>query len=276
MDQDNVNRVVETVVPLVSTYGLRILGAILILIAGRIAAGLLGRAVGKGMEKAKADPSLRGFIVALVKIGVIAFAVVAALSKFGVETTSFVAVLGAAGLAVGLALQGSLSNFAAGVMLLIFKPFRVGDLVKTAGHLGVVQDIGIFVTVMNTLDNQKIIVPNSMITGDVINNVNGNGIRRVDLTAGISYRDDMEKAKRICREVCEQHPHVLSDPAPQVEVSEMADSSVDLVVRPWCKGEHYWDVYFGVTTAIKAQFDAQGVTIPFPQRDVHLFQEASA
>jgi len=196
------------------------------------------------------------------------FAVIAALAKFGVETTSFVAVLGAAGFAIGFALQGSLSNFAAGIMILIFKPIKVGDLVEAAGYLGVIADIGLFVTVMNTLDNQKVIIPNGKLTSDVINNVNGNGLRRVDMKAGISYGDDMNLAKKLCLEILEKHPNVLAEPAPQVAVAEMADSSVNLIVRPWCHPDHYWDVHFDVTQGIKEAFDANGITIPFPQREV--------
>jgi len=232
--------------------------------------------VRKALEKAKADQALIGFSSSLVSIAVMAFAVIAALAKFGIQTTSFIAVLGAAGLAVGLALQGSLSNFASGVMILIFRPIRVGDLVEAGGYLGKIADVGIFVTTMNTLDNQKVIIPNSVITGNVINNVNGNGTRRVDMIAGISYGDDMSKAKRILEGILESHPKVLKDPAPTVAVKELGDSSVNFVVRPWVKAEDYWTVWFDVTQATKEEFDKQGVSIPFPQRDVHLFRQPGA
>jgi small conductance mechanosensitive channel len=276
MNQDTIEQAVDSAIPVVTTYGMQIIGAIIILILGRIVAGILAKLVSKALDRAKTDPSLRGFLVSLVKIGVMVFAVVAALAKFGIQTTSFIAVLGAAGLAIGLALQGSLANFASGVMILVFRPFRVGDLIEVAGKLGIVTDISIFVTTINSLDHKKIIIPNGSITSDVIVNVNGNGIRRVDLTAGISYSDDMEKAKQICMDILTSHPKVLQDPEPTVAVFEMADSSVNLVVRPWCQGDDYWNVWFEVTQAIKDRFDEAGVSIPFPQRDVHLFQEKAA
>ncbi len=275
MNEENIQGILDTLIPSITTYGLRILGAILILIIGRIISGLLGRVVGRALIRGNVDVSLRGFLISLTRIAVMAFAVVASLAKFGVETTSFVAVLGAAGFAVGFALQGSLGNFASGVMILIFKPIKVGDLVEIAGYLGIVDEIGLFVTIIITPDNQKVIVPNGKITSDVINNVNGMGTRRVDMSAGISYSDDIEKAKSICMAVMAKNEKVLADPAPYVGVSEMGDSSVNLAVRPWCKGEDYWMVHFEITQGIKEAFDAAGVVIPFPQRDVHLFETKS-
>ncbi len=272
MNEENIQGILDTLIPSITTYGLRILGAILILIIGRIISGLLGRVVGRALIRGNVDVSLRGFLISLTRIAVMAFAVVASLAKFGVETTSFVAVLGAAGFAVGFALQGSLGNFASGVMILIFKPIKVGDLVEIAGYLGIVDEIGLFVTIIITPDNQKVIVPNGKITSDVINNVNGMGTRRVDMSAGISYSDDIEKAKSICMAVMAKNEKVLADPAPYVGVSEMGDSSVNLAVRPWCKGEDYWMVHFEITQGIKEAFDAAGVVIPFPQRDVHLYE----
>ena len=272
MNQETVQQAMDSAVPFVTTYGMRIIGAVLILIVGRIVSNILGSRVKKALIRAKVETSLIGFLVSLTKIAVVVFSVIAALSKFGVETTSFVAVLGAVGFAIGFALQGSLSNFAAGVMILVFKPIKVGDLVETSGYLGIVDDIGLFVTVMNTLDNRRIIIPNGKLTSDVINNVNANGLRRVDMKAGISYGDDMNLAKRLCMEVLEKHPHVLAEPAPAVAISEMGDSSVNLVVRPWVHPDYYWDVHFDVTQGIKEAFDANGITIPFPQQDVHLHQ----
>lgn len=273
MDQEPIKSSLETIIPLITSYGMQVLGAIIILILGKIASSLGAKLVRKGMKKAKADPALTGFLSAGVSIAIMAFAIIAALAKFGIQTTSFIAVLGAAGFAIGMALQGSLGNFASGVMLLIFKPIRIGDLVETSGYLGIIQEIGIFVTTMNTLDNKRIIIPNGAITSNVINNVNGNGTRRVDMTAGISYGDDMEKAKGILQGILESHPKVLSDPAPTVAVSELGDSSVNFVVRPWVNSGDYWTVWFEVTQRIKEEFDGKGVSIPFPQRDVHLFQE---
>ena len=272
MNQETIQQAMDSAIPLVTTYGMRIIGAVLILIIGRIVSNLLGSLVGKALKKAKLESSLVGFLVSLTKIAVIVFSVIAALAKFGVETTSFVAVLGAVGFAVGFALQGSLGNFAAGVMILLFKPIKVGDLVETSGYLGTISEIGLFVTIMNTLDNRRIIIPNGKLTSDVINNVNANGLRRVDMTAGISYDDDMNLAKRLCLEVLEKHPHVLKEPAPAVAISEMGDSSVNLVVRPWTHPDYYWDVHFDVTQGIKEAFDANGISIPFPQQDVHMHQ----
>jgi small conductance mechanosensitive channel len=213
--------------------------------------------------------------VSLVKTGIMVFAVIAALNKFGVQTTSFVAVIGAAGLAVGLALQGSLSNFAAGVLILVFKPFRIDDAIEAGGATGKVADIGIFTTTINTFDNKKVIVPNAAITSGTITNINAYETRRVDLTAGIGYGDDIGKAKQVLTDILANHPKVLQDPAPNVQLLELADSSVNFIVRPWVKTEDYWTVYFDVMRSIKEQFDANGISIPFPQRDVHLHQVSS-
>lgn len=273
MDAETIQKGLDVIIPFVTQYGMQVLGAIIILVLGKFASRLGSRLTRKALERGKVDAAVVGFTSSMVGIAIMAFAVLAALAKFGIQTTSFIAVLGAAGLAVGLALQGSLSNFASGVMILIFRPIRVGDLVETGGYLGKIADVGIFVTTMNTLDNQKVIIPNSVITGNVINNVNGNGTRRVDMVAGISYGDDMTKAKRILEGILAAHPKVLKDPEPTVAVKELGDSSVNLVVRPWVNADDYWTVWFDVTQSTKEEFDKQGVSIPFPQRDVHLFQQ---
>ena len=276
MDTRAVESILQSLVPAITTYGLRIIGAAAILLAGKIAARLASRLVRTALVRAKSDPALVGFARNLSYYAVLTFAVVAALSSFGIQTASFVAVLGAAGLAVGLALQGSLSNFAAGVLILVFRPFRIGDLVEVSGHKGTVQEIGIFTTTLHSLDNQKIIVPNSDIMGTTIVNVNANPIRRVDLTAGIAYHDDIGRARDVLRGLLEGHPKVLDDPPPTVEVAELGDSSVNFVVRPWVKTEDYWDVYFELTRSIKEAFDRAGISIPFPQRDVHLYPSGGA
>jgi len=267
---DLLEKMFENIVTNFTEYGFKIIGGILILIIGKIVAGFCSRIVRNVMTRAKVDPAVAGFTAQLVKYAVLVFAVVAALSKFGIEATQFIAVMAAAGLAVGLALQGSLSNFASGFLLLIFQPFKAGDLVTVAGSTGIVREIGIFTTTLNSPDNKRIIVPNSSVTGDTIINLTTNDTRRVDLTAGISYGDDMREAKQVLMNMLKNHPKVLDDPAPTVEVVELADSSVNLVVRPWCRPEDYWDVYFGVTQAIKESLDAAGISIPFPQQDVHL------
>jgi small conductance mechanosensitive channel len=258
---------------IVSAYGLKVIGAILVLVIGRAVAGILRRATRRGLERAEIDKTLIPFITGLVYTLAMVFVGVAVLGLFGIPTASFIAVLGAAGLAVGLAMQGTLSNFAAGVMLLIFRPFRVGDLVEVAGTLGVVREIGIFATQLDTLDHVRVIISNGTVYGDKISNYTANEIRRVDLTVGVSYGDDLEKAKQTILAVVNGHEKVLRDPAPQVEVVEMADSSVNFVVRPWCATDDYWRVYFDVTQSCKEQLEAAGCSIPFPQRDVHLFPQ---
>jgi small conductance mechanosensitive channel len=258
---------------LVTAYGLKVIGAILVLIVGRAVARWARRATIRGLERGGMDATLIPFVSGLVYTLAMVFVVIAVLGLFGIPTASFVAVLGAAGLAVGLAMQGTLSNFAAGVMLLVFRPFRVGDLVEVAGTLGVVKEIGIFATQLNSVNNIRIIVSNSSVYGDKISNYTANEVRRVDLTVGVSYGDDLDLAKQTILGVVTSHEKVLEDPAPQVEVAEMADSSVNFVVRPWCATGDYWRVHFDVTQRCKEQLEAAGCSIPFPQRDVHLFPQ---
>jgi len=272
MNEQSIKDFIEAAIPIITDYGMRVIGAVVILILGKIVAKLSEKAARAALTKGKVDQSLVGFLGHMVNYAILTFALIAALGKFGVETTSFIAVLGAAGLAVGLALQGSLSNFAAGVLILIFRPFSVNDLIEGGGHLGTVKEIGIFTTTLSSLDNRKIIIPNSVLTGGSIVNLTGNDTRRVDMTAGISYKDDIGKARDVILGICSEHPLVLKEPAPQVEVVAMADSSVNLVVRPWCKTDDYWGVYFDVMRSTKEGLERAGITIPFPQRDVHLFQ----
>jgi small conductance mechanosensitive channel len=264
--------VVETVQTLAVEYGMKILGALAILIVGIWIARQLKKLLIKLMERSKVDPTLISFVASLSYVVMQVFVIVAALEKLNIKTTSFVAILGAAGLAVGLALQGSLSNFAAGVLMIIFKPFKVNDLIDAGGVLGTVREIGIFTTVIDTLDNRKTIVPNSKLTADNITNYSANSTRRVDLVAGISYSDDIDKARAAIQSALAEVDGILESPAPDILVSEMADSSVNFSVRPWCRPVDYWGVYFGVTEAIKKRFDAEGISIPFPQRDVHLYE----
>lgn len=275
MENIDVNQLTQQVVEIVSTYGLQIVAAIAILIAGRIAARILAVAARKGMKRADMDENLVGFVSGLIYYGVLVSTFIAVLGKLGVQTAQFVAVIGAAGLAVGLALQGSLSNFASGVLLLIFRPFRKGDYVEAGGTAGSVQEISVFTTILHTPDNKKVIVPNSQITGGVITNYSATGTRRVDLVAGISYGDDIPKAKEVLRRIVESHASVLQEPAPVIEVGELADSSVNLLVRPWVNSADYWRVYWDLTEAIKMEFDKEGISIPFPQRDVHLYQKSA-
>ncbi len=253
-------------------WGMKIVAALLVLIIGMFVAKLIKKGIIKLMERAKVDHTLIGFVASLAHVGLQAFVVIAALEKLNVKTASFIAVLGAAGLAIGLALQGSLANFASGVLMIIFKPFRVNDVIDAGGVLGTVKEIGIFTTHVDTLDNKKTIVPNAKLMSDNITNYSANNTRRVDLAAGISYSDDIDKARAAIEEVIKEIPGILETPPPDILVSEMADSSVNFAVRPWCHPNDYWGVYFGVTEGIKKKFDALGICIPFPQRDVHIYE----
>lgn len=263
---------IEKVQTMGMEYGAKILGAIIVLIIGMWLAKMIKQGIVKLMEKRNVDATLISFTSSLLYMALKIFVIVAALEKLDIKTTSFIAILGAAGLAVGLALQGSLANFAAGVLMIIFKPFKVGDFVEAGGTMGSVQEISIFTTILNTPDNKKVIVPNGGVMGGNITNFNANGTRRVDLVAGIGYGDDIDKAKSVIEGILAADERILKDPAPTVAVVEMADSSVNIVVRPWTTGANYWGVYFDTTETIKKRFDEEGISIPFPQRDVHLYE----
>ena len=260
----------EQIVELMSSWGLQVIGAIAVLIVGRWAAGFIRKNVQRALERARTDASLVLFVSSLVYYLVLTVVVIAVLNLFGIETTSLIAVLGAAGLAVGLALQGTLSNFAAGVMLLIFRPFRIGDFVDTAGIAGTVQEIGIFVTILNTPDNVKMIVPNSEIGSGIIKNFSANDQRRNDLVIGISYDDDIGVAVRTIEKVLKSEGRVRSEPEAVVVVGELGDSSVNLLVRPWCDASDYWPLRWDLTRKLKEELEKAGCSIPYPQRDVHL------
>jgi len=251
------------------TYGWKIIGAILILIGGRIVAGIVRGAVGKAMRRTKTDEAVIKFVGGLVYYLVQIVAVLAALNVVDIETASLVAVLGAAGFAIGFALQGSLANFAAGVMLLVFRPYHIGDYVEVAGVAGTVREIGILTTRLTTPDNIRIMVPNGKVFGDTIKNITAEDTRRVDLLIGIGYGSSIDSAVKIMSGLIEADARVLKDPAPQIAVAELADSSVNLVVRPWVKKEDYWGVKFDLTREIKLAFDREGIEIPFPQMTLH-------
>jgi small conductance mechanosensitive channel len=254
-------------------YGFNVLAALLIFIIGRFVASILSKIIERIVEKSSKDVTLSKFVKHISYIGLLILVIIAAVSKLGVQTASLVAVIGAAGLAVGLALQGSLANFAAGILLIIFKPFKIGDLVEMAGVLGTVKEIHIFCSTVNTLDNRRIVVPNAKITGDNIVNLSDINMRRIDLVFGISYGDDMREAKNALQRVVSSDPRILKEPEPTIAVSELADSSVNLVCRPWVKPEDYWGVYFDVVEKGKLELEKSGITIPFPQRDVHMYAE---
>jgi small conductance mechanosensitive channel len=259
-----------TLVVFVTTYGLKVIGAIIILVVGLVVARLARRFVTKVMKKAEREQALISFAGSFTYILILTFAVLAALAKFGIQTASFVAVLGAAGFAVGFALQGSLANFAAGILILVFRPYKVGDYIDAAGVAGTVQDIQVFNTVLATPDNVKIIVPNGKIYGDVIKNISAFDTRRVDFVFGIGYGSSIQQAHEIITAILNEESRILPEPAPQIAVSELADSSVNLVVRPWVKKEDYWGVKCDVTRRVKEAFDENGIEIPFPQTTVHM------
>ncbi len=257
---------------LIAVYGLNIVAAVAVLIVGRLAAKLVRSIIEKVMTRAKQEQTLISFVSHLSYAGLMAFVIVATLEQLGIETASFVMILGAAGLAIGLALQGSLSNFAAGVLMIIFKPFKVGDFIEAGGVSGVVEVIEIFTTQLKSPDNKQIIVPNAQMTGGNIINYSAKGTRRVDLVAGIGYGDDIDKARGVLQSIIDADDRILKDPEPTIAVSELGDSSVNFVVRPWTTVADYWGVYFSLTEAIKKQFDANGISIPFPQSDVHMYE----
>ncbi len=254
----------------ITTYGIKVIGAIIILIVGRIIAGIVRRMVSRLMEKSNVDSAVVSFTANLVYFLILVFAVLAALAKFGMQTASFVAILGAAGFAIGFALQGSLANFAAGVLILVLRPYKVGDYIDTAGTAGSVKEIQLFTTVLATPDNIKIMVPNGKLFGDVIKNFTGYDTRRIDLVVGIGYTSDIQKAYEIMMNLIKADSRILADPAPQIAVSELADSSVNFVVRPWSKKEDYWNIKFDLLRNIKEKFDENGIEIPFPQRTIHM------
>lgn len=272
MDQEQIDKLIE----FGTVYGLKIIAAILIFVIGRWIVKLVTKAVRRMMEKKEVDPALTSFISSLLYAVLLIIVVLAAISKLGIQTTSFIAILGAAGLAVGLAMQGSLSNFAAGVLIMLFRPFKIGDVIEAAGVLGVVEEIGIFVTEMKSPDNKKIIVPNGGIMAGNIINITAKDTRRCDMAFGIGYGDDIDKAQDVLMEMLVADERVLEDPAPMVVVKELGDSSVNFAVRPWVKKEDYWGVFFDMQKAVKQRFDKDGISIPFPQRDVHLFQESAS
>ena len=256
----------------VAEYGLQVIGALATLIIGIWIAKLLAKAFRRTLKKREVDETLTKFLVSLIRIGLITFVIISAAAQIGIQTASFVAIIGAAGLAIGFALQGSLSNLAAGVMLIIFKPVKVGDYIEGGGAAGSVEAVGIFITTLVTPDNKVVYIPNSTLTGGNITNYSAMDTRRVDMVFGIGYSDDIDKAKRAIEEVLKTDSRILKDPAPQIVVSELADSSVNFNVRPWVNTSDFWAVYFDTTENIKKKFDEQNISIPFPQRDVHTYQ----
>lgn len=262
---------VDTITNLLINTGV----AAIILIAGFWVAGRLKSWLKRFIVSKNIDPMLASFLSSIAHMLLLAFVIIAALSKLGVQTTSLVAIIGAAGLAVGLSLQSSLSNFASGVMIIAFHPFKVGDFVEAGGVSGVVEGMQIFATRMRTGDNKQIIVPNSKITGSTITNYSAKDTRRIDMVFSIGYEDDLKKARQVLQELVNNDDRVLDDPETVIAVSELGDSSVNFIVRPWVKSDDYWKVYWDFTEAVKLRFDQEGISIPYPQRDLHLHQVAA-
>ncbi len=251
-------------------FGINLITAALIFFIGKWVVGLVVKAIARMMQQGSIDATLERFICSLVRISLMVVVIIAAIGQLGVQTTSLLAVMGAAGLAVGLALQGSLSNFAAGVLIVLFRPYKVGDFVDAAGVMGVIEEVQILTTVMKTGDNKRIIVPNSQIMGSIITNYSANDTRRVDLTFGVSYDDDIDKVHKELRALVDADDRILKDPEVTIKVQALADSSVNFIVRPWVASGDYWGVYFDLTEKVKKRFDEVGISFPFPQQDVHL------
>lgn len=262
----------EKAIELTMMYAPKFLLALVVLFIGLRIIKIAVGALNKGMEKANTDLSLRKFLGSLLSVLLKVILIISVASMIGIATTSFVAILGAAGLAIGLALQGSLGNFAGGVLILFFKPFKVGDFIESQGHLGVVHSIQIFNTILKTPDNKRIIIPNGQVSGGSITNFSAEDQRRVDMTFGIGYQDDIVKAKEVLNNLINKDKRILKEPNPLVVVSALGDSSVNFTVRVWANSGDYWGIFFDMQEKVKLTFDKEGISIPFPQRDVHLYQ----
>ena len=255
--------------------GIKVATALAIFLIGKFLIRILVRGISRVMQKQGVDKTLETFICNLVRVSLMVVVVIAAIGAIGIQTTSFIAIFGAAGLAVGLALQGSLSNFASGVLIVLFRPYRVGDFIEAAGIAGSVEQVQILTTILKTGDNKQIIVPNSQIMDSIITNYSANDTRRVDMMVGVSYDDDLDKVRKTLEELLAADGRILAEPAPTIAVSALADSSVNFVVRPWVNAADYWGVMFEMTEAIKKRFDKEGISFPFPQQDVHLYKQGS-
>ena len=264
---------IEPIISKITHYGLKIVAAVLIVLIGFWLAKRIKGAFIKNLGSKGIDATLVRFFANLLHSAIVIFSIVAAISKLGIETTSFAAVVASAGLAIGLALQGSLSNFASGVLLIVFKPFKVGDTINVGGQTGVVVEVGILTTELTTLDNVKIVIPNSVIMNGAITNFTANSTRRIDLTIGVGYGDDLNKARQIILDLIKENELILADPEPQVLVSSLGESSVDFVVRPWVNTPDFFNVRCHLTKQIKEAFETEGISIPFPQRDIHMIYE---
>ena len=272
LESIDITKLIDTyVIP----WSINIAMALAIFIVGKFIVNLLTDLLIKVLGKSKMDVILIDFVSSIFKAILLLFVVIAALDRLGVNTTSLIALLGAAGLAVGLALQSSLQNFAAGVMLIVFRPFKAGDFIEAAGTAGVVESISIFSSTLRTGDNKEVIVPNGKIYGDIITNYSKRDTRRIDMVVGVSYDDDIKKVSDLLHKIVTSDERVLADPAPVIAVSELADSSVNFVVPPWVRTSDFWAVKWALTEQVKLQFDANDISIPFPQQVVHHVGQAA-
>ena len=269
---ERVSAYTDTAVELLMTHGPKLILAVIVLFAGLWIIKRLVRLMSKGMERADAEPTLAKFLGSLVSVGLKGLLLISVASMIGIETTSFIAILGAAGLAIGLALQGTLANFAGGALILLFRPYKVGDFIEAQGVSGTVSSIQIFNTIMKTPDNKRHIVPNGSISNGIITNYSAEPTRRVDFVFGIGYGDDIGKAKSIIERLVTEDSRTLADPAHQIVISSLGDSSVNITVRVWVNASDYWGLFFDLTEKVKLTFDQENISIPFPQRDVHVHQ----
>ena len=267
------NKILEQIVALALEHGPRLIGAVLIWVIGGWLINIIGKTINAILDARDISESLKPFLKSLFKILLKGLLVITVLGMIGVEMSSFVAIIGAAGLAIGLALSGTLQNFAGGVIILIFKPFRVGDFIDTQGYQGIVKEIQIFNSILTTLDNKTIVLPNGSLSGSSLVNFSTESLRRVDWTFGIAYGDDADKAEAVLKRLCDEDTRILKDPETFIALSALADSSVNFVVRSWVKAEDYWDVFFDMNKNVYKTFNQEGLNIPFPQMDVHVHKD---
>jgi len=270
MEIKDINVIYEKGLDFVMDYGPKVIGAIIVLIIGLWIVKKATKSIGNLMEKRGIDPSLKPFLSSLIGTVLKLLVIISVMSMVGIEMTSFIAILGAAGLAIGMALSGTLQNFAGGVIILIFKPYKVGDFIEAQGYMGAVKEIQIFNTILTTVDNKTIIIPNGGLSTGSMTNYSTQEERRVDFTFGIAYGDDLNKAKQLIADIAEKDNRILKNPEPFIRMGEMADSSVNITTRLWVKATDYWDVYFDTMEAVYDVFNKNGINIPFPQMDVHI------
>lgn len=267
------NKILEKLVEIGSTYGIKLIVALVVLIGGIKLIKALTKWLRKSPKMEKVEPSLHSFLISFSKILLYILLIITVAMILGIPATSFITILASCGVAIGLALQGSLSNFAGGIMILLFKPFKVGDFIEANGESGTVEEITVVYTVLLTPDNKRVTIPNGTLTNSVIENYSAEKTRRVDLKFSTAYSADIDTVKSVLTKVAESHPLALKDPAPMVRLSEHSDSALTYTVRVWCKNEDYWDVYFDITEKVKKAFDENGIEIPYPQLDVHMTKD---